>query len=929
MKSFFKKLAFVMALAMVVSLAAPAARYALAATEFTYAEQETGAKVTVLNLKAGDEVDLKFKGVKNYADFDLKWVSADEEVATVDQSGVVTAVAEGTTTVELQVGDGTVYTSQKVVVNVADSFTVDLGTAKSEISKKFDVTMGEEIDLNYYGVKDWSAGRFTCTWVSYDEEVATVDENGVVTPVSEGAAVVKLVVTDNVVDTVYEGVVAVIVKEAVAPTEEPTPEPTATPTPEPTATPTPEPTPTPIVDKFAVEQTTDTQIKVTFVNKELTKSDLDAGLVFYYYVGDVKRTYPIQVKEVKDGVATLSSYVTFVDGTKYGVEYDGESHDFTAYIGEVASIVVTWKCNGDDMVAYAGETTTITAKLLNAQGIDITNSSVNKVDKYIKYTLVEEPSEGEFYIPDEMEGKISFDSERVGAVAKVKVEYVTGKFDDNYNAIPGPSEQVIIVCSKAPAYGIDASKLPVATIVTPDDKGNYSTDFSKSNTIIALNDENGKMSGARLAARFIDTKGEKVNTLANPGSFVFESTNVAILYIDEYGYLMTNSTGKVNVIIYYTPDANTKTLVGVTSVDVREKRSVSSMSIYNTSAIISTEAPYNTADFTITLKDKLTANIAPENISDIKVECLTKKPTGADDTPVVSPVSGSNGEYTFTIKGDAENLPIVNGKQAATYSYNFKVSCGSVSKQFTVRINKPDGKVQGVEVAISGGTDLKTENDAAKALNVTVYKISNGVRYDVIEVAPKVDKSKAVAGNYYYTITRDGKDITGTATGTSINIGLTEIKATNEFTTGTASGTSLNVVKKNPTGTYTVTVYQATGEAGKTATGFTSKKSASVVVTDSQPTMTYVGKVDNFYILDGSEGTVEDLVKKCFSFKLGGNDIDYSKVEYVVNANIPGGTLSAGSVCYVNSVDFYVLVGDSTYVKYTVAVKNYVEIKSN
>ena len=39
MKSFFKKLAFVMALAMVFTTAAPAAKSALAATEFTYAYQ--------------------------------------------------------------------------------------------------------------------------------------------------------------------------------------------------------------------------------------------------------------------------------------------------------------------------------------------------------------------------------------------------------------------------------------------------------------------------------------------------------------------------------------------------------------------------------------------------------------------------------------------------------------------------------------------------------------------------------------------------------------------------------------------------------------------------------------------------------------------------------------------------------------------------
>ena len=580
------------------------------------------------------------------------------------------------------------------------------------------------------------------------------------------------------------------------------------------------------------------------------------------------------------------------------------------------------------MKAYAGESTTISAKLLNAKGIDITSSAVNGVDKYVKYTLVEEAAEGEFYIPNEMEGVISFDSEKVGAIAKVKVEYVTGKYDDNYEAIPGAYEIVPIVSEKAPAYGMDMTKVPSVTILTPGDDGNYSTDFSKCNNVIALNDDTDKMAGARLVAQFVDTKGDKVKTYDALANFEFESTNNGILYVDQYGYLMTNSVGKVNVIIYYIPDAsntNVKTVVGVATVDVREARSASTMGIDKTSAVVSTTAPYNEADFKLTFKDTLQDKYAVK-VSDIKVECITKKPTGASDVPSVSAVAGSNGEYTFTICGGEEVLPVVNGKQATTYSYTFKASYGNLSKQFTVRVNKPDGKVQGVEVAITGGTDLKTENDSAKALNVTVYELSNGVRNGVIEVAPKVDKSKATAGKYYYTITRDGKDITGKATGSSIGIDLTTINATDEFEAGTASGQSLDVVKKEATGTYTVTVYYANGEAGKTATGFVSKKSASVTVTDTQATMSYAGKKSNSYSLaDGA--SVEELVKACFAFKLGSNDVDYSKVEYVVDANVPVSGLTAGSVCFVNSVDFYVLVGKSTYVKYTVQVNNYVEVK--
>ena len=62
MKSFFKKLAFVMALAMVVTLAAPAANTAVAADKKPLAiAYQDGAKISTLNLKnIGDKEDLRF-----------------------------------------------------------------------------------------------------------------------------------------------------------------------------------------------------------------------------------------------------------------------------------------------------------------------------------------------------------------------------------------------------------------------------------------------------------------------------------------------------------------------------------------------------------------------------------------------------------------------------------------------------------------------------------------------------------------------------------------------------------------------------------------------------------------------------------------------------------------------------------------------------
>ncbi len=110
MKSFFKKLAFVMALAMVVTTAAPAAQ-ASAAGEMGIALQGADSKSEVIasyEMKVGDEpVDFKYYGApKDYLKQNPTWSSSAEAVATVDKYGVVTPVAAGTATITIALSNG-------------------------------------------------------------------------------------------------------------------------------------------------------------------------------------------------------------------------------------------------------------------------------------------------------------------------------------------------------------------------------------------------------------------------------------------------------------------------------------------------------------------------------------------------------------------------------------------------------------------------------------------------------------------------------------------------------------------------------------------------------------------------------------------------------------------------------------------------------
>ena len=113
----------------------------------------------------------------------VSWTSSNSSVATVDASGKVTAVAEGTATITAKAGDKTTTCSVTVKKKTVAVSSVSLDKTSLEL------TVGETATLVATVIPDIATDK-TVSWSSSSSSVATVDDSGKVTAVAKGAAII-------------------------------------------------------------------------------------------------------------------------------------------------------------------------------------------------------------------------------------------------------------------------------------------------------------------------------------------------------------------------------------------------------------------------------------------------------------------------------------------------------------------------------------------------------------------------------------------------------------------------------------------------------------------------------------------------------------------------------------------------------------------
>lgn len=135
--------------------------------------------------QASKELD-EVKMAEATAALELEWASSNEEVATVDESGLVTAVDVGEAEITVSVKDQELSATCKV--------TVENPVKDIEVPEELEFTVGDEAKKIEAKVLPEDAVGYALQYESSDEKIATVDENGNVTPVAKGECVIKTTV---------------------------------------------------------------------------------------------------------------------------------------------------------------------------------------------------------------------------------------------------------------------------------------------------------------------------------------------------------------------------------------------------------------------------------------------------------------------------------------------------------------------------------------------------------------------------------------------------------------------------------------------------------------------------------------------------------------------------------------------------------------
>ena len=123
---------------------------------------------------------------------EITWTTSDEMIATVNDEGIITGVSEGTTTITAtaKAGNGTVSDSVEVTV-----YEIHIEDAELAVDTPSELYIGQLYTIEVITTPDYVTDEVSYTYISSDETVATVDEEGTVNALTAGTTDITVTVS--------------------------------------------------------------------------------------------------------------------------------------------------------------------------------------------------------------------------------------------------------------------------------------------------------------------------------------------------------------------------------------------------------------------------------------------------------------------------------------------------------------------------------------------------------------------------------------------------------------------------------------------------------------------------------------------------------------------------------------------------------------
>ncbi|MBR5178583.1 MAG: hypothetical protein IKW90_07295 [Lachnospiraceae bacterium] len=634
-------------------------------------------------------------------------------------------------------------------------------------------------------------------------------------------------------------------------------------------------------DVASVAQNSIKAVDVTFKQNNvagLTAADFKA----YYELTNGTKYYPSAVEKVtvNENVATVQFFSAFKQDTEYFLEYNGEAYSFkTAKIDKnsVASIVV------NPTKVKAGSEATISYKLLNAEGIDITGDS--SLNGYMMFEGIDLPF-GSYVSNDKVY------IQNAGVSGKVKVAYNWTTDQGEQKSVSAEGQVYSVAADKWVFSGVQgvATTNTADSYVKADNKGveekvimkPVTMDYASTGAAIQiavkydLTDADGKISESKYES--LDKTGFNAGVY---DSYELKSNDETVVMLKgqsgKYMNFITNKVGTANVIVYGVK-GTTKDILGVVTIEVKEAKKASSFTASLSKALLNKAYPSDSIEITAVLKNQYDEEIKGNVVTVKKLVNGAEQDinfqagyTGSADVTKVKILASDvatidAGTVTIVIKtGDFKfNAAFQVGNESAAASYALNLSGNALDTNVV-----KDNEAKTIAISVTGQSKGFATSGAS-------------IRF--VEAAPKAGDTFTSAytdGEYVYTVKKDNNLQKASDLGANF--------AGNTFTnvTKNASGAAVLLGK----GSYNVEAYKVKNVNGKITLEFLGAK--AFTVTDNQTGLTWT-KTDK---AEKISALTNDGIKEAFEVKFGNDKVTDVTFDFTQD----------GTTAYVKTVSYTVV----------------------